>query len=186
MSSPDHIRALVERQKEEIAERAQKLEDLIPLLTRMSQNKEGEHTSVVTYEGIDGVKDVMDIAFYCRSKHWDIIAPRKNFLRDYNKEYAVRYLSARKHHGIIARTLWEFTLPSGRELSDEEIRERNPRFMPAAMQGKFKSMMILFDDKIAIFSSYEKMSAILITGKETSGMFQAMFDGLWEFSEEYK
>ena len=57
--------------------------------------------------------------------------------------------------------------------------------MPWVMHGKFKSMMILFDDKIAIFSSYEKLSTIFITSKEMHTMFQAMFEGLWEFSEQY-
>ncbi len=185
MSSPEHIRGLVERQKEAVLERAQKLETLIPLLVGLSKGGENELMNVVSYDGIEGMKTVMDIAFYARSKHWDIIAPLQNFLRDYDEEYAKRYLNARKYHGITARTLWEFTMPLGRELTDEEVRARNPRFMPAVMQGKFKSMMILFDDKIAIFSSYEKLSAILITSAELKQMFQAMFDGIWEFSEKY-
>lgn len=185
MSPPSHMRGFVERQKELVLERAERLEELIPLLAKASVGSRGAPMNIVSYDGIDGMKTVMDIAFYCTSKHWDIIAPVKNFLREYDKEYALRYLKARKHHDITARTLWEFAQPTARELTREEIADRNPRFMPAAMQGRFKSMMILFDDKIAIFSSYEKLSAVLITSPELKEMFQAMFDGIWEFSEKY-
>ena len=162
------------------------LEELLPFLLQQKNTKKGSGISVVQYDGIEGMKLVMDIAFYCKSKHWDILSPRKNFLRAYDKDYAARYLNARKLHGISARTLWEFTMPEGRALSKEEIRSRSPRFMPPSMQGKFNSMMILFDDKVAIFSSLEETSAILITSKELYDMFLAMFNGIWEFSESYE
>ena len=31
-------------------------------------------------------------------------------------------------------------------LTKEEVRDRDPRYMPERMQGKFKSMLFLFDD----------------------------------------
>lgn len=185
MSPPENIRGLVLEQKEKIEARSKTLDALIALLVQQKKAGAGNNTSVLQYSGIDGMKMVLDIAFYCKSKHWDIIAPVKNFLREYDKEYAERYLNARKYHDIKSRTLWEFS-PGSRELSTQEIRDRNPRFMPAAMQGRFKSMMILFDDKIAVFSSYENLSAILISSQELHGMFQAMFDALFEFGEGYK
>jgi hypothetical protein len=127
----------------------------------------------------------MDIAFYCKSKKWDIIAPYQNFLREYDRDYADRYLRARKHYGITSRTLWEDGMRTSRKITDEERQERNPRLMPWVMHGKFKSMMFLFDDKIAIFSSFDKPSAILITSQELNGMFEALFEGLWDASEAY-
>lgn len=186
MSSPETLRSMIEEEKDRVLKRSHALEEVLPILLQQRDAKNGKGISVVQYDGIEGMKLVMDIAFYCRSKHWDIISPRKNFLRAYDKEYAARYLHARKLHGISARTLWEFSMPEGRRLTKEEIHSRDPRFMPASMQGKFSSMMILFDDKIAIFSSLEETSAILITSKELYDMFLAMFDGIWEFSERYE
>lgn len=184
MSPPEKMRSLLEQQNAALHSKMETLEKIIPLITNQKKNKK-EETSVIQYSGIEGMKMVLDIAFYCKSKHWDIIAPTKNFLREYDKEYAKRYLNARKNYGITARTLWEF-LPGARELTEEEIQERNPRFMPVEMQGKFRSMMIIFDNKIAIFSSFEKLSAILITSTELSQMFGGIFESLWEFSERYK
>lgn len=181
MASPESVRGLLSRQKEKLDEQVSKLDALIPLLA--GTNTDAVH--VAQYVGIDGMKTVMDIAFYCRSRKWDIIAPYKNFLREYDKEYAQRYLNARKYHGITSRTLWEDGMRPDRKLTPEEIHERNPRLMPWAMHGKFKSMMFLFDDKVAIFSSLDKLSAILITSKEIHSLFSAMFEAIWEFSESY-
>jgi len=183
VAPPQTMRALVEEQKQKVEARANILNTLIPLLSEKQISDDA--VSVAEYSGIEGMKLVMDIAFYCKSRTWDIIAPYQNFLREYDAEYAKRYLWARKYHGITSRTLWEDGMRTGRKLTKEEVSERNPRLMPWVMHGKFKSMMILFDDKIALFSSYEKLSAILITSKELNGMFEAMFEGLWEVSERY-
>lgn len=192
MSPPHTLKVLLEARRQQIAAHELLLADLVPHLTAQQKKlKEGE-VSVVHYSGIEGMKMVMDIAFYCRSKRWDIIAPFSNFLREYDPEYAKQYLQARKYHGITSRTLWEpaeaasgDSAYSTRPLTKEEIYERDPRLMPWVMHKKFKSMMILFDDKVAIFSPYEKLSAMLITSKDMHEMFSAMFEGIWEFSESY-
>ncbi len=184
MSSPEFIRSLVERDKEVLESRSKKLDELIPILAFSNDHAKKQAVSVVEYNGVEGMKMVFDMAFFCRSKRWDVLAPVENFLKEYDKEYAERYLKARTYHGITGRTLWEFR-PKGRELNEDERVARDPRFMPVVMQGRFKSMMILFDDKIALFSSYEGLSAVLIQSKEFHGMFTALFDGLWEFSERY-
>ncbi len=131
------------------------------------------------------MKMVVDMACYCKSKKWNIIAPYQNFLRDYDSEYAQNYLRARKNHGITSRTLWELT-PQKRPMTAQELKDRNPRIMPESMLGKFKSMIILFDDKVAVFSSYEKKTAILITSKEIHAMYMAMFEAIWEISTKYE
>ena len=102
-----------------------------------------------------------------------------------DKQYAEYYLNARKYNNIISRSLWE-KKPNGRKLTAQEIHECNPRFLPESMHGKFKSMMILFDDKVAIVSPLEKLSAILITSKEIHQMLAMMFESIWNVSEEYK
>jgi len=191
MSPPHNLKVLLEVKRQQISAQEKLLEELVPHLAAQQKKLKQGDVSVVHYSGIDGMKMVMDIAFYCRSKHWDIIAPYKNFLREYDPEYAKQYLEARKYHGITSRALWEpaesesKTTYGNKPLTNEDRNDRNPRLMPWVMHGKFKSMMILFDDKIAIFSSYEKLSAVLITSKDLHELFSAMFNGIWEFSEQY-
>jgi sugar-specific transcriptional regulator TrmB len=181
MSPPAHIQKVIREQKEALELREQKLQSILPLLTQQYANTKQSSIATVQYEGVQGVKMVLDIAFYSRSHHWDIIAPTRNFLKEYDSSYKEYYLKARKYYGITARSLWEHK-PTSRKLSAQELRERNPRIMPKSMQGRFQSMMLLFDDKVAIISPLEKLSAILITSQETKEMFLAMFDAIWDIS----
>ena len=125
MCPPKNLHELVDRQKAEVESRGKALEELIPLLLERTPKRE-EEFSVVHYSGIEGMKMVMDIAFYCRSRRWDVIAPYHNFLRDYSPEYAARYLEARKRYGISSRALWEPQfMENNRELTPDE-QENHP------------------------------------------------------------
>ncbi|HYD93281.1 MAG TPA: helix-turn-helix domain-containing protein [Candidatus Paceibacterota bacterium] len=184
MASPDHLRETVRNEREELKKREAGIDALIPLLSELSPSAAGKQVEAAQYDGIEGVKAVIDEALYCRSRAWDIIAPVDNFLRDFDPAYAAYYLKTRKQRGIVSRTLWE-RKDSDRRLSAEDQELRNPRFMPASMEGKFKSMLILFDDKVAIISSFKKPSAVLITSKEAHAMLTALFSALWEAGEKY-
>lgn len=185
MSSPDHLLEWVKGQKEAFTKREDAVAALVPALSQLQSGKPEDRIDAVQYEGIEGVKAVFDLALYSKSKHWDIIAPVHNFLREYDPAYAAYYLNARKYHGIKSRTLWE-PWPDGRKVTPEERRERNPRLMPDSMQGKFTSMMILFDDKVAVISHLKDAFAVVITSKEVHTMLSAMFESLWVVSKEYK
>lgn len=181
MTHPEHVRHLVELKRAELDRQTAELETIIPFLTTLQT--ESEQTAVAHHTGLAGAKLVMDAAFRCKSKHWDIIAPYHNFLRE-EKDFAKQYLQTRIVRNISARTLWELK-KDDRTLTEEERAQRNPRLLPPALKGKFESMIIIFDDKVAIFTSHKNLSAILITSKETQALFQALFNGLWELSDPY-
>lgn len=184
MCPPEQIKSYLERQKEKLEVQEKKLESILPFLNQQGKNSDKGKFSIVEYKGIEGVKMVLDIAFYCKSEHWDIIAPFNNFLREYGEEYSRYYLKAREVNNITTRTLWERAF-STRRLTAQEVRIRNPRYMPKNMEGRFQSMIFIFDDKVAIISPMKELSAILITSKEINQMFTALFDGIWEVSEKY-
>lgn len=184
MSAPENINTLLEKKINDLRNKKKSLEEIIPLLDRQIKKKEMD-TKISHFEGIEGIKLVIEEALYCRSHHWDIIAPAKNFFSEFDKDYAEYYLRARKSNQVTARSLWEYALPK-RVLTPEEIRERSPRYLPQNMHGKFKSVVIIFDDKIALISSLKEMSAVLIQSKEFHDTFAAIFEGLWEISKDYE
>lgn len=190
MTAPENIKKLLDQKIEALEQQKQTLDALIPLLAQRQQGTKADSVEVVQYEGIEGIKLVVEEALYCKSRSWDIIAPRTNFFSQFEKEYAQYYLRARKNRRIVSRSLWEKTdsgdktRPGGKILDPDTIRERNPRYLPDVMHGKFQSVMILFDDKVAIISSYKTLSAILIRSKEIHGFMSMMFEGLWQSSEQ--
>ncbi|MBI2473273.1 helix-turn-helix domain-containing protein [Candidatus Uhrbacteria bacterium] len=188
MSHPEHVKQLLDQKITQLQEHKKGIDVLLPLLLQRVSHPQGQAMEVMQYEGIEGIKMVVEEALYCKSRHWDIMAPRKNFFSEFDKAYAHYYVSSRKQRKITSRSLWEKTIGQKNDSSTqkpplETLKERNPRFLPQVMQGKFTSVMILFDDKVAFISSYETLSAVLIHSKEIHQFMANMFEGIWSISE---
>jgi sugar-specific transcriptional regulator TrmB len=183
MTDPKDIKKLIVSQINSLQDQQNELDKILPLLQTKNAKRLAQ-SNILHYEGIAGIKLVVEQALYCKSRHWDIIAPNINFFSEFDKKYADYFIQTRQERQITARSLWENNL-GRRALSPEEIKDRNPRYLPQVMEGHFKSVMIIFDDKVAIISSLEELSAIIIQSPETYGLFKAMFEGLWLASKEY-
>lgn len=167
----------------ELEAKKQDFKKFLPYLERAS-GMTSKKLSVAHYEGIDGVKGVVEEALYCTSRAWDIIAPRNNFFSEFDASYAEYFLAMRIKNGIRSRSLWEKS-PGWKKLSPEEVRIRNPRYLPDTLKGQYKSVIILFDDKVALISSLKNKSAIVIQSQELHDTMTALFNGLWEISTPY-
>lgn len=185
MTKPENLERLVTRQISELEQRKGEICEILPLLAQRHGGNEQSKVLVAHYEGIEGVKLVVEEALYAQSRHWDILAPVKNFFSEFDAAYGRYYTETRKARGLTARSLWEYD-PERRLLTPEEQRQRNPRFLPEEMRGKFGSVIIIFDNKVALISSLKELSAVLIQSDEMSATMRAMFDGLWVVSREYE
>lgn len=183
MTNPKNITQLINKEISQLNEHLLEFTKILPLLNQRSGRQEIK-SKVSHYTGIDGIKIVVEEALYCQNRHWDIIAPNINFFSQFDKKYAQYYINTRQARGISARSLWEFNFER-RALTPEEIRLRSPRFLPQSMQGQFKSVIIIFDDKVALISSIDELTAILIDSQEIHDTFAALFEGLWSGSHAY-
>lgn len=181
MASPNDISRFITRQADTIAQQQVALEQLLPYFPAATHHSE---TSVTKYSSIDGIKKIIDTALDCTSPEWRIIAPRDNFLSQYDKTFATYFMAKRNTRRIKARTLWE--APRNRNasasLNQIELLHRNPRYLDEKYIGQFTSTIILFDDSIAYLSSLSTHEGILITSPEMSATMRVMFDALWEQS----
>ncbi len=164
-----------------------KKSELLAALTRFNKvtSKKTKRAVVAQYDSVEGIKTVVNEALYCKTRTWDIIAPAKNFFSDFDSVYTKYFLNKRTENKIIARSLWEKN-PERRILTAEEIIKRNPRFLPSTMHGKFHSVIIIFDDKMAIISSFKEKNAVLIQSQEITETFKALFQSLWLIAEPYR
>ncbi len=186
MTKPRQFEHLVDREIGRLQEQKQKILSALPFLEARLSSEAGNGVKVSQFDGIDGVKAVVEEALYCKSRHWDILAPRKNFFSEFDPVYRKYFLRTREQRGIVARSLWEKgTAEHDRLLTADEIRRRNPRYLPESLHGKFASVVILFDDKAAIITSLETHSAILIESEEVKNLLATMFEGLWSFAVPY-
>lgn len=181
MTPPASLKSLIERQIDRLQSRKEAVDRLAPLLSNASLPAP---INVAHYEGQEGVQIVIDEALYCRSRRWDIIAPKNNFFAQSSSAYARAFLETRERRGIVARSLWEKGLPR-HALTEKEMQMRNPRWLPDEVRGAFTSLIIIFDDKVAILSSKEARSAILIQSTEINATFKAVFEALWLHAKPY-
>jgi sugar-specific transcriptional regulator TrmB len=179
MTKPESIKRLIKNKISTLENQEKELEKVLPILNQRLVRTESK-VRVSHFEGIEGVKLVVEEALYCRSRHWDIIAPAKNFFSEFDRNYADYFLNTRKARGLTARSLWE-----PKPITNTNFENRNPRLLPPAMHGKFKSVIILFDDKVAIISSLKELSAVLLQSQELHETMQAIFEGLWVGSSKY-
>ena len=105
MCPPEQLVKLVKDKRKNLDTQEEVLNQFIPFLKQAGLSEDVFNTA--QYEGIEGIKTVVDIALYCKSRKWEIIAPVKNFFSEFNKEYAQYYLNTRTRKGITTRTLWE-------------------------------------------------------------------------------
>ncbi len=186
MSDPLHVERLLD---ERIAMLQAEKSGLGSIMSELSalQDKTSHETEVAHYPGKEGIKSLMEEAFYCKKRHWDIIAPRENIFYELERDYCDYYLETRKKRKIKARTLWEQTPATGkRRLTEDEIDMRQPRYLPVSLTGQFSSILILFDDVAAFITSRDEFSAVKISSPSVVSVQRAMFEGLYQASTPYQ
>lgn len=183
MIAPEHLEKLLDEKIALIGKQKELLKKCVPLLAARDQKTTTE-TQVSHFEGTEGVKMVVEEALYAKTRRWDIISPPRNFFSEFNRAYAQYFLETRRARDIIARSLWEST-ENRRMLTAEELKQRQPRMLPPAMHGKFKSVIIVFDNKVAIISSLKELTAVLIQSNEIHDTMEALFEGLWSVASPY-
>jgi sugar-specific transcriptional regulator TrmB len=180
MLREEGIKAYFNFEEAKLRERKDALERLFE---RMPKAKgKGGVPEIEYFTGFAGVKMALEIAFRAKSKRWDILAPKRNFFSEIDEDYARYYLLERKRRRIVSRSLWEKTKESIR-LSEEVLRERNPRYLPRKYTGTFSSAVILFDERALFVSSTKEMQAILINSADIVSTLRMQFDALWTSGE---
>lgn len=185
MTPAIELEKLLLSKREQLDEQIKELQATTPLFPIPSSNTYGL-PDVSNYHGIEGVRAAIDKALYCRDKTWRIISPRDNYFRNSSTDYVAYFKSKRLERGIVAKSLWESMVAQVDHPTTADVKIRHPRILPKTMEGKFKSSIIIFDDKTLIISSYKQQFATLISSKETAQTFALMFDAIWDFSQPVK
>jgi sugar-specific transcriptional regulator TrmB len=183
MAEPQKLSTLLDRQKVEIDNQKLELESITHLFPLPSVGPT-ETTSVEKFEGLEGVKEAVEKALYSKERHWEIIAPRNNFFSQVDKSYADYFMDRRKSRGIHARTLWEKPLGPLPSLGLNDLLIRKPRYLPESFRNRFKSVIIIFDNKALFITSAEKEAAILVESEEITETLKVLFEALWQLSEK--
>ncbi len=184
MTPPNNVARYLDAQSKELERKQLELDRLLPFFPAPPESQASNYL-VEHYDSIEGIKKVVDAALACKNPEWRIIAPKQNFFSEYDQDYAHYYLTKRQAHKIKAKTLWEAPVEgSSGTLTLRDIVVRNPRYLPAKFRGKFSSVIIMFDDKVAFISSLKTTESLLVQSADLTSTMQVMFDALWQASKD--
>ncbi len=181
MSPPETVGYKLTESIEDLERKRDDFGEILPLFDRILK-QESTQTHVALHEGEQAVKTVIDMALFCASRKWKIIAPTQNYFTDVSPEYGEYHMKIRKQRGITTQALWERSFVAKRRFSKEDVQLRKPRLLSKSFEGKFKSIVILFDQKVAFINSHASGSAIIIESPEVHSMMEIFFDGLYTAS----
>lgn len=185
MLAPHSLQHTLAAEKNKIEKQEAELEEIIPELNLLKKDKLYS-TQVQHFQGVAGVKAVYEELLYCKARKWDSISPLSSFLAQYGEEFH-KYVNIKKDsRNISSRVLWEQAKVDKPRSAFSKKKKREVRVMPKNMQGRFRSKIFIFDNKVALINSAHDAGAVLITSEELHAAFQAIFDTIWEISKPVK
>lgn len=182
MTPPDEIPKLLENKKARIESQKNKLKEIEHLFPLPSLGGAAS-SDIDKFEGVENVKLAIEKALYCKSRKWNIIAPKDNFFSQIDKDYSKYFMKARKEREIQSKTLWEPNSSSS-TLSLQDTLMRKPRYLHKDFKGVFTSVVIMFDDKVLFIPPLKEQSAVLLTSPEICSTLNVIFDALWHNADK--
>jgi sugar-specific transcriptional regulator TrmB len=184
VSENDVFTGYFEYKEEQLTKHKTELKDYTAKhLPRQSKNRE----STEIYTGDDGIRLALEKAFKCKSKKWNVVAPKNNYFTEADEEFADYYIEKRKKYKIRARSLWE--MPKGKSQDNFSVRkviaeERNPRYLPKEGAVPFTSIAIIYDTSVLFISSHGERTAILIHSESVHSVLSMQFETLYALSQK--
>ncbi|HVX23883.1 MAG TPA: helix-turn-helix domain-containing protein [Candidatus Saccharimonadales bacterium] len=128
--------------------------------------------------GQAGVMDLLELALRCKSRQWQIIAPKNNALAHLPKDYIAYFKKTRSERQIVSESLWEAKV-AGNRVSLNDVLMRKPRYVPADISQKIPSVMLAFDDSLLVIEGTKQPSAVLLRSPAIVETFQLIFEMAW-------
>ena len=169
---PEHLRSMFEQ-------RRQRLHDLLPDLESLHISSRSK-PRVRFYQGVDGIKVVMEETLGCRSKELRGILSMRDLYQVLGRAWMDEMVRRRIEAGVSLRVI----RLSGSDLHpfwhecQRDLREL--RFAPADF--KFSMTTYIYDEKVAFISSQHENFAMTIESAEFVTMQTHLFEVLWQAS----
>jgi sugar-specific transcriptional regulator TrmB len=169
---PQHLLNLVDQ-------RRLRLKDIMPELHSL-HNGSTAKPRVRFYEGVDGIKTVLNETLSCRSKILRGILSMRDLFQATGREWMQDLVRRRIEASVFLRVVRSHVkdLPDLWPESLDDLREL--RFCPDPFV--FSMTTYIYDDKVALISSSRENFALTIESTEFATMQSHLFEALWAAS----
>ncbi len=171
--------------KKRLMQKQNEFDELLPELQSL-YSIPGHKPKIEYYEGIDGIKQVLEKTLTSKEKELKSILPLKDFLDLVGEEFFHHYTQKRIKHGYTLRTIRPITKEIARAVKKyhwgtNKNQKREVRLAPKYFQ--FSMAMYLFDNKVILMSSKKEIFAFIIESDEFAYNQKALFEVLWQASK---
>lgn len=178
--SPELLRRLISRQKDELREKEFGLQALLPVLLERFGSA-GERPVVRFFPGKEGIVAVREESLGTKDKKtFGIFSPEK-YTKMFGKPYLEEYSSRREALSIHSKGIYTYASESKPDVN--KLTERRAflnKELPLTVD------IYIFDDKLAILSLEGAVFGLVIQSKEISESARAIFDYLWEKANPFE
>lgn len=177
---PDKLKTLVDAQLSNIKSRLHLIDGLLPELKL--QTKVGQVSSLINYDSLAGLTNLIDIALFCQTPEWQVILNYADDLIKFDADFIDYCQIIIKNRRIKIRLL---TINSN--LHYPLFKSAQTRLLNASQPSYSPYSLLIFDDKVATFSrSDTKTSASLLTSKQIQPSLRLLFEAAWQTATSVK
>ena len=179
---PEHLKKVIEREKATVAEREQKLADVMPELEKLFLTA-SERPRVRFFEGKEGLKTMLKEFLKTKDKHIEAITSFDDVFKLF-PAHIEEYGSSRVKRGIRSKLI--YTSSKGPFLKDSDARMlRESRFVPPE-KFAFSCDLAIADNIVEISALRDKPNGIIIESREIADSVRSLFYLAWETANKYQ
>ncbi|MEK7554795.1 MAG: helix-turn-helix domain-containing protein [Patescibacteria group bacterium] len=176
--SPELLKRLLSKQKDELNSKEHELANFLPDLLRQFEGA-GERPVVRFYPGKEGITTTREEVLKTKDKKSYVIFSYDKLSNIYSKSELENYSMARKALGILSRGIY-VNKPHFDKASLDSLTER--RFLKSDLLNLSIDISI-FDDKTVLRSLEGKLFGVVIQSEQIASNMKMIFNYLWENSQ---
>lgn len=165
--------------KVRLGKQARDIDELIQRLDNVQQ--QSDSVDIQTANSQSELESYLELALRCKTRQWQIIAPKDNALLYLPEDYLRYFKKIRKERQIQSQTLWEPVF-ADQKVSLHDVLMRKPRYIPKTIAKEIPSLMLAFDDTLLIINGTKQPQVVQITNPNITATFRILFEMSWRQS----
>lgn len=177
--SPELLRRLIAKQKDEVLTKERGFAALLPALLLQFEGA-GDRPVVRFFPGKEGVTSVREEVLTTKEKKIHLIFSPKHLSKLYSQDELDSYSDRRRALGILSEGIYvyqEYFLQAGLDALTKR-RFLRPDVFPLTID------LYMFDDKVAIVSLEDTLFGMIIQSTQITASLKLIFAFLWKHAEE--
>lgn len=173
---PEHLRHVLEKEKEKQKERISALENVLPGLGNLYLSA-GERPRVRFFEGISGLKTIQDEFLKTKEKLVRSVANADDVFETF-PAHKENYMPKRVQKGIHSKIIYTSSNGDFLKSSDESMLRESKFVSPEKLL--LLGEIAIYENIVSISMFKKKPFGVILESQEISKSFEAFFDLLWE------